>query len=1254
MGLKAIAAADTHEAPWPVVGVDGPSRALLHEVQSLAPGAAIAIEGPRGAGRTTLLRRLSWSLGVEGQAVATIGARSSGMAMAEAVELELAQAVEPELAQQGKAPAFVLVDDGDQLDARSKAALRVASAKGARLAVVGSRSVVEELASGACAVFDVPALGLDEAKDLLHRAVPSLPEGLQARLVERTGGRPGALRAAVRKLAGRAIVSEEDIDHALGPLVAPASIDRGRALEMAERSLTMGRLGEAAESLDMLGDPRGDAERVRIGLARARIAMGRGDTPGGVAELERVADAAATTSLRAWQTLRARAHMRAGQYADAAELARSVIDAGSDDSLASDALSVRGVVLAFTGEDAEAREALEEALRVARVAGEPRLEAVALGSAAIVHQRAGRAGEAKEAYEASIAAAEKARDAETVATMRLNLAMFAHGEGDFAQALAHLEAAVDMGKRAGSGVVVTQALLNLANLDLYLGRWARARASIEQLAAGRDTLAPAARAQLLGLEAEHAARTGDVARGARLYQAAAEAWNAQGRAHDEAESRLEGLLVRVRTSTAAGAGEKGTREDARALAQELDATETRLGEAGLGEHAALAQMVRGAIAQALGDEEAAKLAFSRAIELARRDGRREWAWQALDARARLAAAQGSMATARRDSDAALEMLEETAAKLPRDLREVFWDDPRRRALRQGHIATVATAALPTWIPATQAAASISVARPAEDRLARILAITRELASEHDVPRLLQRVTDHAVALLGAERGLVVLVGEKGELEAHAARVRSGDDEPHARFSRSVADRVLASGEPVVTISARDDERLAEAVSVHKLMIQSIACVPIRGAPPLGPTIGALYVETRLRPGVRFQEELPTLGAFADQAAIAIENARLLGENRQRADELASANSELAAARDQLERLLGKRTVQLAEARRGLKAARAELRNHFGYADLVGTSAAMRRLYALIDRVKDTDVPVLITGESGTGKEMVARAVHTVGPRGRARKPFIGVNCGAIPANLLESELFGSVRGAFTGADRDRRGVFQEADGGTILLDEIGEMPTKMQAGLLRVLQEKSVRPVGGAVETAIDVRVVAATNRDLAEMVTQGLFREDLFYRLHVVELHVPPLRERVEDIPPLVDHFLSIFSTRYRRERKTVARDALRKLCAYPWPGNVRQLEHVLLSAWLMGDKNEIGATDVELPAPVLRAVPSGKASPSQAPPASGGMRPSSEAEFKGAERERILGALTASNWNRAQAAKMLGVPRRTFYRRLKEFGIL
>jgi transcriptional regulator with GAF, ATPase, and Fis domain len=1251
------------EPPWPVVGADAAARVLRERVRSVAPGGGVSIEGPEGSGRTTLARRLAWTLGVEGRAVAFIEEPVGGLATKDVIDLEIAQAAS------AAGERVIVVDDADRLDGASLAALRAASEAGARLVMVGPLELVEETAVGPCATFTLPPLPEEAAAELVLRSVPSLPDSLRAHLVERTGRRPGPLRSAVRRLAGHVVVAEEDIDRALdgtapegrvstpptsdSPESAeePATSERVRAFADAERALDRGRFDEAALALAGLGAPRSEVERVTLALWRARIAVGRGDAGAALTELAGVEQASAETGQgRAWQALRARACLRAGEYAEAAKLAHAVIEADSKDTTAADAMAVRGVALALTGEDTAARDVLERAVQIARALGDTRVEAVALGSAAIAHQRAGRSADARLAYEASLAAAEQAQDAATVATMRLNLAGLAQAEGELAQALVHLEAAVDMGRRAGIGAAVTQALLNLANLDLYLGRWARARASIAQLVARREELSASARAQLLGLEAEHASRTGDTARAADLYEETARAWEAQRRIHDAAESRLEGLLTRARANGA----------DPQALARDLDRIRAALGDAGFGEHHALAELVRGAVARSSGDEDGARRALDAAIDAARVAGLREWAWQGLDARARLASAQGAIATARRDTEAALAMLEEAATKLPRDLREVFWDDPRRRALRQAHSSAVASPAL-----AAGTALSAGLSRPgsttsifrgrlAEDRLARILELTRELASEHDMERLLQRVTDHAVALLGAERGFVLLVDSRGSLEAHTARTGAGGDDPHAKFSRSVAERVVETGEPVITASARDDERLAHAVSVHQLMIQSIACVPICGAPPVGRTIGALYVETRLRPGIRFEQEMPTLGAFADQAAIAIENARLLAENRARADELARANGELEAARDELARTLGKRTEQLAVARRDLKQARAELRSHFGYAGLVGTSAAMRRLYALIERVKDTDVPLLVTGESGTGKEIVARAVHQAGPR--SKRPFLGVNCGAIPANLLESELFGSVRGAFTGADRDRRGVLQEADGGTLLLDEIGEMPQRMQSGLLRVLQEKRVRAVGATREEPVDVRIIAATHRDLAQMVANGEFREDLLYRLHVVELRVPALRERVEDVPLLIDYFMSLFSTRYRRERKTVSREALRRLCAYPWPGNVRQLEHVLLSAWLMTESSEISAEDLELPALATRPSTPGEPRGKSAAPGKGAQwhRAESPAEYKAAERERILSALAASNWNRVQAAKLIGVPRRTFYRRLKEFGIL
>jgi DNA-binding NtrC family response regulator len=297
--------------------------------------------------------------------------------------------------------------------------------------------------------------------------------------------------------------------------------------------------------------------------------------------------------------------------------------------------------------------------------------------------------------------------------------------------------------------------------------------------------------------------------------------------------------------------------------------------------------------------------------------------------------------------------------------------------------------------------------------------------------------------------------------------------------------------------------------------------------------------------------------------------------------------------------------------------------------------------------------VLITGESGTGKEVVARAIHNASPRAKNRT--LGVNCGAIPENLLESELFGHVKGAFTGADRDRKGLFRECQGGSILLDEIGETPLKMQAGLLRVLQERRVRPVGGNQEEEIDVRVLFATNRDLSQMVADGKFREDLYYRIHVVEIRVPALRERPEDIPQLVDHFLGLFAARYKREKNGLTKEAMQRLAQYGWPGNVRQLENVLLNAWVLSDELELDAADFDIPDGWVTHAPAAPRSTREVIPrgATIKLRKGGVSEHRREERERILEALRASNWNRVKAAEISGIPRRTFYRRLREYGI-
>jgi transcriptional regulator with GAF, ATPase, and Fis domain/serine/threonine protein kinase/Tfp pilus assembly protein PilF len=1259
-------------AAWPVLGADAAAHALTAEVAELGPGQGLAIVGPRRSGRSTLANRLSWSLGVSGEPVASIEpSRDRGISSRETIDLEL----EAWRSTTGKRPLVVVVDDLAGLDEPARASLRRAAETGARIVAVGDEDEVAAIAPGGVRAFAVPPLDDASAAEIVRRAIPSLPERLTRHLLERTDRRPGRLRSFVKRLGGRAVTSPEEIDEILDAAPDQRSLPppRSRAESIAElaRALDTGRFDGAAEVLDALGPASTPSEAVELAVARSKILLARGDGAGAATALDAVAEHSGEAAhAREWRIARARTYMRAGDFASAARLS-SDAKTEARDAVAADALAVRGLALAFVGDEANATAALEEAVEIARTVKDPRIEAVAQMSLAIAHQRGGRGKEARDAYEAALASAETARDAWTLATARLNLAGLAKGDGDLAQALVHLEGALDMGRRAGGLIVVQQALFNLANLDLYLGRYQRAAASIEKLAEQRGELAANARAQLLGLQAELATRLGELDRAARHYDLCADAYDAIGRPLDAAEARLERILTRL-----GGDGRDGARpdRDVPALSRELDEIARRLGDGGFQGHEALAGIVRGSLALARGDEALARRALDEAYERAIAAGQREWAWRALDARARLAAAQGGFALARRDTDASLAMLEETAAKLPRDLREVFWNDPRRRALRQAHTATIPAFSAPPWSAAATAATrdtdgarvpptaatlaamrtasitSLGTPMPAEDRLQRIFEITRDLAREHDLDRLLQRVTDHAVGLLGAERGLIVLVDDRGDVVAHTSRDSKGE-ETHQSFSRSVADRVVREGEPVVVTSARDDERLAQAVSVHQLMIQSIACVPIRGASPAGPTIGALYLETRLRPGVRFREELPTLAAFADQAAIAIEGARLLGELRRRSEQLERANAELEEARRRLAERLDARTEQLASARRDLKQARQELRSHFGYAGLVGTSAAMRKVYALIDRIKGTDVPVLITGESGTGKEVIAKAVHASGPRSKA--PFLGVNCGAIPANLLESELFGHERGAFTGADRDRKGLFREAESGTILLDEIGEMPTKMQAGLLRVLQEKTVRPVGGVKEESCNARVVAATNRDLAQMVAEGTFREDLYYRLHVIELKVPPLRERAEDIPALIDHFLTLFASRHKRDKKTVERSAVRRLQAYEWPGNVRQLEHVLLNAWLLAEEDEITDDDLDLPEasarPAAHEIPA-RAATSTASAA----RARSQEEHKDVEKEKILGALARCNWNRVQAAKMVGMPRRTFYRRLKDYGII
>jgi two-component system response regulator AtoC len=324
--------------------------------------------------------------------------------------------------------------------------------------------------------------------------------------------------------------------------------------------------------------------------------------------------------------------------------------------------------------------------------------------------------------------------------------------------------------------------------------------------------------------------------------------------------------------------------------------------------------------------------------------------------------------------------------------------------------------------------------------------------------------------------------------------------------------------------------------------------------------------------------------------------------------------------------------------------RTELRDGWRPEHIVGSSEAVQEVLRQVRKVAPQKTTVLLEGESGTGKELVARALHELSPR--AAFPFVAVNCGAIPAALLESELFGHVRGAFTDARRDKKGLALEADGGTLFLDEIGELPLPLQVKLLRFLQEEEVRPVGDVRSQTVDVRVVAATARDLRRAVEAGTFREDLYWRLHVVGVRLPPLRERRGDVPVLARHFLA----RYARLRPelatlTLSEDALEALAAHAWPGNVRELEHAIERAVVLADGGEIRAEDLP------EAVRDGGRPAPGAPPADGSL--SVKRATRALEVELIRRALERTGGNRTRAAELLELSYRALLYKIKEYGI-
>jgi transcriptional regulator with GAF, ATPase, and Fis domain len=486
---------------------------------------------------------------------------------------------------------------------------------------------------------------------------------------------------------------------------------------------------------------------------------------------------------------------------------------------------------------------------------------------------------------------------------------------------------------------------------------------------------------------------------------------------------------------------------------------------------------------------------------------------------------------------------------------------------------------------------------------RLQDFSRLLTDPGDLDGLLDELIDQVVGLTKASKGFLVLAGDPPNQQTYVIRVarnleRQPVDDPEALLSDDIIREVITSRKPAIISDALHDTRFQTSLSVINLRLSSVMCVPLLVR---GELLGLIYVGNNDVVDLFDTDQLEMLTVFASQAALFVKNAKLLNELRSEKTELS-------------ERL-----------------------ENFKFGSIIGACPQMIEVYKRVEKVATTDITVLITGETGTGKELIAHEIHDRSPR--AKGPFVTVNCGAIPENLIESELFGHVKGAFTGAVANQIGKFQAADGGTIFLDEIGEMPLTLQVKLLRVLQERQIQRVGDSKTQPIDVRVVAATNRELRREVEQGAFREDLYFRLNVIGIELPPLRERGHDVVLIARYLIGRFTKEFGNRfdpSNCFDESAMRAMLTFSWPGNIRQLENHLKKAMVLAEGPKINAADLDLDAPV------GSDSPES-------ILPLTEARELW-QREYINKVLALNNGNRTKTARDLGVDPRTIFRHLEK----
>jgi Nif-specific regulatory protein len=505
------------------------------------------------------------------------------------------------------------------------------------------------------------------------------------------------------------------------------------------------------------------------------------------------------------------------------------------------------------------------------------------------------------------------------------------------------------------------------------------------------------------------------------------------------------------------------------------------------------------------------------------------------------------------------------------------------------------------------AASESTTNSSARRLSTLLEISQALSGTLNLKAAMQRVLGTLIRHHSVVRGMVTLLRD-GEL--HAEAVEGFEDRARntqIKLGEGITGKVVESGKPIVVPRVSKEPaflNLASRRPDHLKQELSFICVPIvLNRQP----VGAVGVDLRFKPERDYDSSVKFLGVVSSMIAQALNVQRMVEEERRR---LLDENTHL----------------------------RQELRERYDFSNIIGTSGPTRQMYEQVAQVAQTNTTVLIRGESGTGKELIAHAIHYNSLR--AKKPFIKVSCAALPDTLIESELFGYEKGAFTGAAQRKKGRFEMAEGGTLFLDEIGDVNLGTQVKLLRVLQEREFERVGGTETVKVNVRLIAATNKDMEKAIAEGTFREDLYYRLNVFTIFVPPLRERKADLLLLADHFLDKFSREHNKVIKRISTPAIDMLTAYHWPGNVRELENALERAVLVCDGAVIHGH--HLPPSLQTADSSGTVT-----------RVSLKDAVAAYERDLILDALKTTRGNRAKAARLLDTTERILNYKVQGYGI-